>query len=431
MAVITVKERPPQRVTGKMAENGRKRVVITGLGAVTPLGLNVADSWNAIRKGTSGVSEITLFDASDLPTQIAAEVKGFDGAEVVGLKESRRSSRCSQFAVAAAREAVTDSGLDIAAIKNDVGVLIASGVGGLEWLEEQTIRLHEMGMRRVSPFTVPAMIADMPAGLVSMDQGAKGPNFAVVSACASSGNAIGEAAEWIRRGDATAVIAGGTEASICKLGIASFNAMQALSTRNDDPQKASRPFDKDRDGFVMGEGAGVLILEDYVHAMKRGAHIYAELVGYGASADASHITQPDPEGDGARRCMLRALERAERDPSEVSYINAHGTSTKMNDSIETKAVKAALGARADTVPISSTKSMHGHLLGAAGGVESVISILAIRDQFVPPTINLDEPDPECDLDYVPNQGRNATIDLVLSTSYGFGGHNACLAFAKI
>lgn len=414
-----------------MSENGAaRRVVITGLGGISPLGNDAESTWAGARNGRNGVAPITLFDASAMNTHFAAEVKGFDADAVVGRKEARRSSRCSHLALAAAREAVADSGLDVPSMATEVGVLIASGVGGLEWLEDQTVRLHEQGLRRVSPFTVPAMIADMPAGLVSIEHKAKGPNFAIVSACASAGNAIGEAAEWIRRGDATAVITGGTEASICSLGIASFNAMQALSTRNDAPARASRPFDRDRDGFVMGEGAGILIIEDHEHAVRRGARIHAELVGYGASADASHITQPDPDGDGARRCIGSALRRAGCSAKDVGYINAHGTSTPLNDAAETRAVKAALGERAATVPMSSTKSMHGHLLGAAGGVEALITVLAIRDQFVPPTINLDEPDPECDLDYVPNVGRAATIDLALSTSFGFGGHNACLAFAR-
>ncbi|HKR99632.1 MAG TPA: beta-ketoacyl-ACP synthase II, partial [Candidatus Dormibacteraeota bacterium] len=372
------------------AGNGRGRVVVTGIGAITPLGPDAESSWQSCRSGHSGIKPITLFDASKLPTRIAGEITEFDPEPIVGRKEARRSSRCTQMAIGAARAAVADSGIDMATMSEDVGVLIASGIGGLEVLERALIALHDVGPRRVSPFTVPAMIPDMPAGMVAIDTGAKGPNFAVVSACASGTHAIGEAAEWIRRGDATAVIAGGTEASITNLGIASFNAMQALSTRNEEPEKASRPFDKDRDGFVMGEGAGVLILEDYDHAVQRGAHIYAEIVGYGATADAGHITQPDEHGDGARRCIVRALRRSGRDPGDVHYINAHGTGTPLNDSAETRAVKAALGEVASVVPMSSTKSMHGHLLGAAGAVEAVITILAIRDEFVPPTINLDE-----------------------------------------
>ena len=411
--------------------NGRPRIVITGMGAVSPLGLDVDATWTACRNGTSGVGPITQFDASALPTRIAAEVRGFDAVAHLGVKEARRSSRCIQLALVAARQAVTDSGLDIGAIGEDAGVLVASGVGGLEILERSTLNLHQQGVRRVSPFTVPSMIADMPAGMIAIEHGAKGPNLAVVSACASAAHAIGEAAEWIRRGDATAVIAGGTEASICALGIGSFNAMQALSTRNDEPERASRPFDRDRDGFVMGEGAAILVLEELEAARRRGARIYAEVSGYGATADASHITAPEPTGDGARRSVLRALARAHARPEDVGYINAHGTSTQLNDAAETMAIKAALGETAATVPMSSTKSMHGHLLGAAGALEAVITVLAIRDQYVPPTINLDNPDPECDLDYVPNTGREHRIDLAISTSFGFGGHNACLAFSRV
>src|SRR5579884_2234209 len=410
--------------------NGRVRVAVTGLGAVTPLGLDVPSTWESCRAGRSGIGPFELFDASALPTRIAGEIKTFDPETAVGRKETRRSSRCIQLALVAAREAVADSRLDIGAMGEDVGVLVASGVGGLEVLERATLTLAHSGVRRVSPFTVPAMIVDMSAGMIAIEFGAKGPNFAVVSACASGAHAIGEAAEWIRRGDAVAVISGGTEASITNLGIATFNAMQALSTRNDEPQRASRPFDKDRDGFVMGEGAGILVLEEWEHAVGRGATIHAELIGYGATADASHITQPNEDGDGARRSILKAMQRGGLQPDDIGYINAHGTSTQLNDAAETRAVKAALGDAASTVPMSSTKSMHGHLLGAAGAVESVITVCAMRDQFVPPTINLDEPDPECDLDYVPNQGRNARVDVALSTSFGFGGHNACLAFGR-
>jgi 3-oxoacyl-[acyl-carrier-protein] synthase II len=412
------------------AQSSRVRVAVTGLGAITPLGLDVESSWAACKGGRSGVVPISLCEASDLPTRIAGEVKGFDPVDHLGAKEARRTSRCVALGVAAARAAVTDSGLDVRSIGDDVGVLVASGIGGLEWLENGVVRLNEGGPRRVSPFTIPAMIPDMTAGRVAIDFGARGPNFAVVSACASSGNGIGEAAEWIRRGDAVAVIAGGTEAAICRIGIATFTAMQAMSSRNDEPEKASRPFDKDRDGFVMGEGAGILILEEYEHARRRGARIYAEVVGYGATDDAVDVVQPDPAGTGACRSVRRALQRAGVEPDQVDYVNAHGTSTQLNDAAETRALKAALGPRAATVPISSTKSMTGHLLGAAGGVEAIFSILAIRDNFVPPTINLDEPDPECDLDYVPNVGRSARVDLAISTSFGFGGHNACLAFAR-
>jgi 3-oxoacyl-[acyl-carrier-protein] synthase II len=411
--------------------NGRVRVAVTGLGALSPLGPDVASSWDACRRGVSGIGPITLFDAAPLATRFAGEVKGFDSAEHLGVKESRRTSRAAAFAIVAAREAVADSGLDIAAIGDEVGVLIGSGIGGLEWLENAVLRLHEGGPRRVSPFTIPGMIVDMAAGRVAIEFGARGPNFAAVSACASSGHAIGEAAEWIRRGDAVVVIAGGTEACLTPVSVASFNAMQALSTRNDEPQRASRPFDRDRDGFVLGEGAGMLILEEWEHARQRGARVYAELVGYGATDDACDIVQPDPAGMGARRSVERALRRAGRAAQEVDYINAHGTSTQLNDTAETRAIKAALGSRASTVPMSSTKSMTGHLLGAAGGLEAIFSVLAIRDQFVPPTINLDDPDPACDLDYVPNQGRSAPVDLAITNSFGFGGHNSCLAFARV
>ncbi len=411
--------------------DGRVRVVVTGMGAITPLGLDLASTWEACRRGVSGVGPITLFEASDLATRFAAEVKGFDPVDHLGPKEARRTSRTVALAVAAAREAVADAGLDVRSLGEDAGVLLGSGIGGLEWLEASVLRLEQGGPRRVSPFTIPSMIADMPAGRVAIEFGARGPNFVAVSACASSANAIGEAAEWIRRGDAVAVISGGTEAALTRIGVAAFNAMQALSTRNDDPPRASRPFDRGRDGFVMGEGAGVVVLEEYGHARRRGARIHAELVGYGASDDAVDIVQPDPEGLGARRCVARALDRARRRPDEVDYVNAHGTSTQLNDVAETRALRAALGERAESVPISSTKSMTGHLLGAAGGVEAIFSILAMRDQFVPPTINLDDPDPECDLDYVPLRGRPARVDLAISTSYGFGGHNACLAFARV
>ncbi len=410
--------------------NGRVRVAVTGLGALTPLGPDVASTWDACRRGVSGIAPITLFDASPLATRFAGEVKDFDPAEHLGPKDARRSSRSAALAMAAARQAVLDSGLEVRSIGDEVGVLIGSGIGGVEWLENMVLRLHEGGPRRVSPFTIPAMITDMAAGRVAIEFGARGPNFAIVSACASSGHAIGEAAEWIRRGDAVAVIAGGAEACLTPLSLAAFNAMQALSTRNDEPQRASRPFDRDRDGFVIGEGAGMVILEEWEHAVGRGARVYAELVGYGATDDACDIVQPDPAGLGASRSVERALRRAGRTPREVDYINAHGTSTQLNDTAETRAIKAALGDRAATVPMSSTKSMTGHLLGAAGGVEAIFSVLAIRDQFVPPTINLDDPDPECDLDYVPNRGRSARVDLAITTSFGFGGHNSCLAFAR-
>lgn len=408
-----------------------RRVVVTGLGAITPLGNDVATTWANCRSGKNGIGKTTLVETGDLAAQIAAEVKGFDPELVFGKKETRRSSRCIQLALVAAREAVADSGLDVAAEGDKIGVLIGSGVGGIEVLERAVLALDHDGPRRISPFTVPAMIADMPSGMVSIEFGAKGPNFAVVSACSSGAHAIGEAAGWIRRGDAEAVIAGGAEAAVARVSIASFCAMQALSTRNDDPEHASRPFDKDRDGFVMGEGAGVLILEEYEHALARGATIYAELVGYGATADANHITQPAPEGEGAVRCVEMALQHAERSGKDIAYINAHGTSTQLNDAAETKAIKRVFGNVAYDIPMSSTKSMHGHLLGAAGAVESIISICALRDRFAPPTINLEHADADCDLDYVPHVGKEIREGAVMSTSFGFGGHNACVIFDRV
>jgi 3-oxoacyl-[acyl-carrier-protein] synthase II len=408
-----------------------RRVVVTGLGAITPIGNDWHATWEACREGRSGVARLRSFDpeALQLPVQIAGEVKDFDPAEALGRKEARRTSRVIQLALVAAREATADSGLDIGPEADDIAVIVASGVGGLDVMENETLALHNRGWRRVWPFTVPTMIADMAAGMVAIDQGAKGPNFAIVSACASGAHAIGEAAEIIKRGDAVAALAGGTEAGITPIAVASFAITQALSTRNDDPERASRPFDKDRDGFVLAEGATVLMLEDREHALARGARIYAEVVGYGATADASHITAPDPEGSGAIRCIRRALQRAGRRPEEVGYINAHGTSTPLNDVAETRALKAVFGESAPLIPVSSSKSMTGHLLGAAGAFEAMVSILAMYDHYLPPTINLENPDPECDLDYVPNVGRKADPTLAITTSFGFGGHNACLAFA--
>jgi 3-oxoacyl-[acyl-carrier-protein] synthase II len=403
-------------------------VVVTGLGAITPIGNDWRSTWEACREGRSGVAPLRRFDASQYPVRIAGEVKDFDPAEALGKKEARRTSRYIQLGVVAAREAAADSGFDIAAEADDVAVIVSSGVGGLDIMENETLALHEKGWRRVWPFTVPTMIADMAAGMVAIDLGARGPNFAIVSACSSGAHAIGEAAEIIKRGDAVAALAGGTEAGITPIAIASFAITQALSTRNDEPERASRPFDRGRDGFVLAEGATVLMLEEREHALARGARIYAEVAGYGATADASHITAPDPTGSGAIRCINRALMRAGRRPDEVGYINAHGTSTPLNDVAETRAFKAVFGESASRIPISSTKSMTGHLLGAAGAFEAMVAILAIHDHYLPPTINLEEPDPECDLDYVPNVGRAASPALTITTSFGFGGHNACLAF---
>jgi len=408
----------------------RVRVAVTGLGAVCPLGNDRHAAWEAACAGRSGAGRITLFDSARLPVHIAAEVKDFDAAELLGRREARRTSRAIQLAVVAAREAVTDSGLDVAGEADDVGVLIATGVGGLEWLERCAITLAGDDVRRVSPFAIPAMTVDMPAGMVAIDLGARGPNLAVSSACASGTHAVGEAAEWIRRGDATCVVAGGTEAAVTLVGVGTFAAMQALSTRNDEPQRASRPFDRGRDGFVMGEGAAVLVLEEWEHAVRRGARIYAEVAGYAATADAAHITQPDEDGRGAYRCMTRALERAGAQPQDVGYLNAHGTSTPLNDSAESRVIRRVFGEHAARLPVSSTKSMTGHLLGAAGALEAFFSVMAIHGRYLPPTINLDDLDPECEgLDHVANTGRAAEPRLVLSNSFGFGGHNASLVFA--
>ena len=411
-------------------QTGRRRVVVTGMGCLSPVGNDVASSWEALKAGRSGIAPIALFDASDLPTRIAGEVKDFDPVAALGHKDARRTSRCIQLSVVAAREAVGDSGLDIGPIAEDVAVIIASGVGGLELIEKATLANDRHGFKRVSAFTATAMLVDMPAGMIATDTGARGPNFAIVSACASGAHAIGEAAEQIRRGDAVAAIAGGTEAALTSVGVASFCIIGALSRRNDEPERASRPFDLDRDGFVPAEGAAVMVLEELEHAVARGARIYAELVGYGATADAGHVTQPEATGTGARRCIERALARADLDAADVDYVNAHGTGTPLNDVAETRAWHAALGKHADSVPVSSTKSMTGHLMGASGALEAVVAVMALHDGFAPPTTNLEHPDPECDLDYVPNVGREIAAEVALTTSFGFGGHNACLAFAR-
>ncbi len=410
----------------------RVRVVVTGMGCVSPVGNDRQSTWDALRQGRSGVARITAFDPSDLPSQMAGEVKGFDPVALLGHKEARRTSRPVQLAVAAAREAVVDSGIDVAPIADETAVIIATGVGGLGMFEKAVLAYAEGGYRRISAFAAAGMLVDMPAGLVAADLGARGPNFAVVSACASGAHAIGEAAEQIRRGDAVVALAGGTEAAITPVGMAMYCVIGALSRRNDDPEAASRPFDRDRDGFVSGEGAAVLVLEELGHARARGARIYAELAGYGATADAAHVTQPDPTGMQAARCVRLALERAGRVAAEVRYVNAHGTGTPLNDAAETRALKLALGDAVATVPVSSTKSMTGHLAGAAGALEAMVTILAVHDRFLPPTINLDDPDAECDLNHVALFGRPAPdLTLALSTSFGFGGHNACLAFAEV
>ncbi len=409
----------------------KRRVVITGVGMITPLGIGVEQSWNGLLAGRSGIRKITQFDAANFPTRIAGEVAGFNPEEYIEPKEIKKMDRFIHLAVAAAQMAMSDSGLKITDKNAErAGVIIGSGIGGLRTIEHYHSVLLEKGPRRITPFFIPMLVVNLASGQISIRFGAKGPNSAVVTACATGSHAIGDAFKIIQRGDADAMIAGGTEAVITPLGIGGFNAMRALSTRNDEPEKASRPFDMDRDGFVMGEGAGVIILESLETALERGAGIYAEITGYGMAADAYHITSPSPNGEGAARCMKMALQDAGVDPSVVNYINAHGTSTKAGDEIETYAIKTVFGEYAYKIPVSSTKSMTGHLLGAAGGVESVISILSIKDDIIPPTINLDTPDPECDLDYVPNRARRTTVNYALSNSFGFGGTNACLLFRK-
>lgn len=405
------------------------RVVVTGMGAVTPLGCDVCATWKGMVEGRSGIGPITLFDARNMDTQIAGEVKGFDPLTYLDRKEVRRTDRFVHFAMAAALQAVESARLKIdASNAEDVGVLIGSGIGGITTLGEQFKVLFDKGPSRVNPFLIPMMITDMGAGQVSIRLGAKGPNFCTSSACASSADAIGEAYEIIRRGDAQAMIAGGSEAAITPIGVAAFSSARALSQRNETPEQASRPFDAERDGFVMSEGAAILILENLVWAERRGAPILAEVAGYGATADAFHITQPSEGGEGGARAMRRALQKAGLQPEEIDYINAHGTSTPLNDKFETMAIKTVFGDYAYKVPVSSTKSVTGHLLGAAGAVEALACIMALRSGVIPPTINLTTPDPECDLDYVPNIARRAKIATALSNSLGFGGHNSTLIF---
>ena len=409
----------------------KRRVVVTGLGLVTPLGIGVEKTWTAIIAGRSGVGRITRFDPSEFPSQIAAEVKNFDPADFIEKKEIKKMDKFIQFGVAAAKMAVEDSGLRITdAIAERVGVYVGSGMGGLPAIEATHSKLLEGGVKKVSPFFIPMTIINLVSGHIAMMHGAKGPNSAVVTACASGTHAIGDAFKIIQRGDADVMIAGGTEAVISPLGIGGFCAMRALSVRNDEPEKASRPFDALRDGFVMGEGAGVVMLEELSWAERRGARIYAEVKGYGMTGDAYHMTTPSPEGEGAARCIKIALNDAGLSTEEVDYINAHGTSTKFNDENETAAIKSVFGKRAYEMPVSSTKSMTGHLLGAAGGIEAIFSVLSIENGVIPPTINYEFPDIECDLDYVPNKSRTANVDIAMSNSFGFGGTNACLVFKK-
>jgi 3-oxoacyl-[acyl-carrier-protein] synthase II len=406
--------------------------VITGIGTVTALGPTVESLWKACLSGCSGVSLITGFDAMEYSTRIAAEIKDWDASPYMDKKEARRMDRFIQYAVAAARMAVEDSGLTIDDSNRDrTGVYVGSGIGGLQSIEEQYRTLIERGPGRVSPFMIPGVICDMGAGMVSILLGARGPNSCITTACATGANNVGDAYEVIRRGDADAMIAGGAEASITPLGMAGFCAARTMSTRNDAPERASRPFDAGRDGFVMGEGSGVMVLESLESALARGAKIYAEIVGYGMSGDAFHITAPAPEGEGAARSMKAALQSAGLKPEDVDYINAHGTSTELNDKNETAAIKTALGEYAYRVPISSTKSMMGHLIGAAGAVEAILCALTIRDGYIAPTINYETPDPNCDLDYVPNQMRKADVRVAMSNSFGFGGHNVTLILKRL
>jgi 3-oxoacyl-[acyl-carrier-protein] synthase II len=409
----------------------RRRVVVTGIGLVSSLGIGTESNWAALVSGTSGVSAITKFDASQFATRIAGEVRGFDPLQFIEKKDVKKMDVFIQYAIAASQFAMDDAALQITPeLGPNAGVFIASGIGGFTTIEREHRALLEGGPRKISPFFIPSAIINLAAGQVSIRFGAKGPNSATCTACSASAHAIGDAYEIIRRGDADVMIAGGSEAAITPMGVGGFGALRALSTRNDEPSRASRPFDRDRDGFVVGEGAGVLILEEHDFAMRRGARIYAELVGYGMSADAYHITAPSEDGEGPLRVMGRALKSAGVQPSAVSYINAHGTSTPHGDKVETIAIKRCFGPHAAELLVSSTKSMTGHLLGAAGGLEAGITVLAVHHQRVPPTINLECPDPDCDLDYVPNRARDAAIEYALSNSFGFGGTNAALLFKR-
>jgi 3-oxoacyl-[acyl-carrier-protein] synthase II len=408
-----------------------RRVVVTGVGLVTPLGIGTEVSWEAIRAGKCGIGPITQFDSAAFSCRIAGEVKNFVPGNYIEKKEIKKMGRFIQFAVAAADYALKDSGLIVMPEDAEqVGVYIGSGIGGFEVIEREHRTLLEHGPRRISPFFIPATIINLASGYVSIRSGAKGPNSATATACTTSAHSIGDSFRLIQHGDAVAMICGGTEACITPMGIGGFAAMRALSTRNDDPEHASRPWDRDRDGFVVGEGAGILVLEELEFAQRRGANILAEVVGYGMSADAFHVTSPPDDGDGAYRVMRNAMRDAKLEPHEIDYINAHGTSTEIGDRAETMAIKRAFGEHAYKVAVSSTKSMTGHLLGGAGGLEAGITVMAIRDQLAPPTINLDNPDPVCDLDFVPNHARPMKIEHALSNSFGFGGTNGCLIFKK-
>ncbi|MCC6499368.1 MAG: beta-ketoacyl-ACP synthase II [Anaerolineales bacterium] len=409
----------------------RKRVVVTGLGCISPVGNTVNETWSALLAGKSGAGPITHFDASKHKTRFAAEVKGFDPVARFGAREARKMDRFTQFAMAATMEALEQAGLKIDESNRDrIGVVIGTGIGGIGTIMEQAAVIQARGVDRVSPFLIPMMISDSAAGMLAIRFGARGPNMSIATACATGSNAIGEAAEMIRRGAADAMIAGGAEGALVPITIAGMNVIGALSTRNDDPERASRPFDKDRDGFLMGEGAGVLVLEALETARARGAAILAEIKGYGTSDDAYHVSAPAENGAGAAISMKLALEDAGLGVNDIQYINAHGTSTYLNDKSETAAIKTVFGETAYSIPVSSTKSMTGHLLGASGAVEAIFSVLAIRTGMIPPTINYQTPDPECDLDYVPNQPRAATLQHVMSNSFGFGGHNATLVIGN-
>ncbi len=408
-----------------------RRVVVTGLGAVTPLGNTVKTFWSNVVAGKSGVGPITLFDASALPTRFAAEVRDFDPAEYVGKKDARKMDRFAQFAMAAAKQAVADARLEITdANRDEIGCIMGSGIGGILTLEQQHRVLIEQGADRLSPFFIPMMIGNMAPGMISIALGVHGPTMTTVSACASSNNAIGDAFRAIQHGEAQAMICGGSEAPVSVLAVGGFCAMRALSTRNDSPQTASRPFDKERDGFVIGEGGGALVLEEASAAKARGANIYAEMIGYGESSDAYHMVAPDPQARGVKLAMIRALRDAGVRPDEVGYVNAHATSTGLGDASETQAIKAVFGESAATLPVSSNKSMFGHALGAAGALEGICTVLTLRDGIIPPTINYHTFDPECDLDCVPNVARQAEVDVAISNSFGFGGHNAVLVFKR-
>lgn len=414
----------------------QRRVVITGLGVITPIGNSVNEFWASLLEGKSGVSRLTAFDSSSFSCQIAAEVKNFNPSEFMSDKDVRRLDKFVQFGLAASKYAVLDSGLILdKEDKTRIGVIVGSGIGGLHTIEKEysgyVRRGPEKGPSKITPFLIPMLIVNMAAGQISIAFGLKGPNAACVTACASGNNALGDAFKIIQRGDADIMVAGGAEGAITPMGFGGFCSLKALSLRNNEPQKASRPFDKNRDGFVMGEGAGILILEEYEHAKKRSANIYCEIAGYGMSGDAYHMTAPDPTGDGAKRCMQSALSDAKLNIDEIDYINAHGTSTKLNDKIETLAIKNTFKDHAKKIPVSSTKSMMGHLLGAAGGAEAAVCALAIKHNIIPPTINYDEPDPECDLDYVPNKPRELKVDATISNALGFGGHNATIVLKRI